>query len=103
MALDDDIAEVDPDPEADALRLGDVPLPLGHALLDRDRASDGIDDGGKLAQRAVAHELDDAPAVLGDERVDELAAVDLQALERAGLVAPHEPAVADHVGRQDGG
>ena len=54
-------------------------------------------------QGTVAHELDDAPPVLGDERVDELPAVCLEALERAGLVALHQPAVADHVGRQDGG
>ena len=44
-----------------------------------------------------------AAVVLGDERLDELLAVRLQPGERASLVALHEPAVADHVGRQDGG
>ena len=92
LALDDHVAEVDADPEADALGLGHARLPLGHAALDRDRARDGVDDAGELAERAVAHELDDAAAVLGDERLDELPAVRLEARERAGLVALHQPA-----------
>ena len=45
---------------------------------------------GELAERAVAHELDDAAPVLGDERLDQLPAVRLEARERAGLVALHE-------------
>ena len=98
-----DVAEVDADAEADALGLGDARLPLGHAALDRDRAGDRVDGAGELAEDAVAHELDDAAAVLGDERLDELLAVGLEALEGALLVALHEARVADHVRRQDGG
>ena len=56
---------------------------------------------GELDQRAVAHQLDDAAAVLGDQRLDELLAQRLQARDRAGLVGPHEPAVADHVRGQN--
>ena len=51
-----------------------VPLATGHALLDRDRAGDRVDDAGELDQGAVAHQLDDPAAVLGDQRVDELLA-----------------------------
>ena len=102
-ALVDDVADVDADAEADALGLGDVRLPLGHAALDRDRAGDRVDDAGELAEDAVAHQLDDAPAVLGDERLDELLAVGLEAVEGALLVALHQARVADHVRRQDGG
>ena len=58
---------------------------------------------GNSHEDAVAHELDDAPAVLGDERLDELLAVRLEAVERAVLVALHQAGVADHVRRQDGG
>src|SRR5690348_17353271 len=65
LALDDHVAEVDADAEADALPVGNVRLPPGHALLDRDRARDAVDDRGELAQHAVADELDDPPAVLG--------------------------------------
>ena len=52
---------------------------------------DRVDDAGELAERAVAHELDDAAAVLGDERLDQLLPVRLQSGERAGLVALHKP------------
>ena len=57
----------------------------------------------ELAQGAVAHELDDAPAVLGDERLDELPAVGLEAAEGALLVALHQARIADHVRGEDGG
>jgi hypothetical protein len=103
VGLVDDVAEVDADPEADALVLGDVPLPLGHASLHEDGAADRVDDAGELAERAVAHELDDAAPVLGDERPDELLAVGLEALEGPALVPLHQARVADHVGRQNGG
>ena len=81
--LDDHVSEVDPDAEADALRLGHVRLSPRHAALDRDRARHSVDHGCELVERAVAHELDDAPAVLGDERLDELLAVRIQPGERA--------------------
>ena len=84
VGLVDDVAQVDADPEADALVLGHRRLALGHALLDRDRAGDRIDDAGELDKAAVAHELDDAAVVLGDERLDELLAVRLEPLERTG-------------------
>ena len=71
-------------------------------LLDRDRAAHRVDHARELDQGAVAHELDEAAAVLGEERLDQLPAQRLQPGERAGLVALHEPAVADHVGRHDG-
>ena len=103
LALDDHVAQVHADPETDALRLRHVPLATGHALLDGDRAGDRVHDAGELDQGAIAHQLDDPAAVLGDQRVDELPPMRLQALERAGLVALHERRVADHVRRQDGG
>ena len=101
--LVDDVADVDADAEADAFGLGDGRLPLGHAALDRDRAGDRVDGARKLAEDAVAHQLDDTPAMLGDERLDELLAVGLQAIEGALLVALHQARVADHVRREDGG
>ena len=80
-----------------------MPLALGHAALDGDGAGDRVDDGGELAQGAVAHELDHAAAVLGDQRLDERSAVALEPLEGACLVVLDEPRVADHVGREDRG
>ena len=103
LALDDHVADVDADPEPDALGRGQVQLAPGHARLDRHRAGHRLDDGSELAQGAVTRQVDDPAAVLGEERLDELLAVRLEALERALLVLPHQPRVADHVGRQDGG
>ena len=74
VALDHHVAEIDADPEHDApvgRRLG---LPVGDHLLDRDRAGDGIDHRGELDDRPVAHQLDDAALVLGQQRVDRLLA-----------------------------
>jgi hypothetical protein len=54
-------------------------------LLCRDCASDRVDDVRKPHQHAVAGGLDDAAVVLGDFRVDELAAQHSEAFERAFL------------------
>src|SRR4051794_25829940 len=103
VVLDDDVAGVDADAEADLLVLGDARLALGHAALDGDGTGDRVDDAAELAQHAIAHELDNPAVVLGQEWLEELLAVRLEAGERAGLVMAHEPRVADHVRRQDGG
>ena len=53
---------------------GDAGVPLGHRPLHLDRAAHRIDDARELDQQAVAGGLDDAAAVLGDLRIDQLAA-----------------------------
>ena len=78
-------------------------LPLGHRLLHRDRAAHRIDDAGKFHQQAVAGGLDDAAAMLGDFRVDQLAAQRFEAFERALLVRPHQPRIPRHIGGEDRG
>jgi len=64
-------------------------------------------DAGKFHQQAVTGGLDDAAVVLGDLRIDELAAQRFEAFERALLVRPHQPRIARHIGgpgsRRDGG
>ena len=68
VALDQDVAEVDAEAIEDAFVLGRVGVTLDHQRLDRDCAFDGGDDGGKLHQKPIAHRLDDAAAVVGDDR-----------------------------------
>ena len=97
------VAEIDADAEADALVLGDLRLALRHAALGGDGAGDRIDHAAELAERAIAHELDDAALVLGDQRLDEGLAVGLEALERSRLVALDQARIADDVGRENGG
>src|SRR5262249_36613072 len=103
VALDDDVAEVDADAETDQPVVRHALVAHGHLALDVGRALHGIDDAAEFDQRAVAHQLDHAPAMLCDRGIDELAPARLQPLQRAALVGAHEPAVADHVGGKYGG
>ena len=73
----------------------------GHRPLHLNRAAHGVDDAGELDQQAVAGGLDDAAAMLGDLRVDQLAPDRLQPRERAFLVRAHQPRIADDIGRHD--
>ena len=103
VAVDDDVAEIDADAELDVPVLGNAGVALEHAALDLDGAARRVDDAAELDQEAVAHHLEDAPAILGDGGIEELAAMLLQRPQRALLIGLHEPAVADDVGRQYGG
>src|SRR5262249_3918307 len=64
--LSDHIPEVDPDPELDPLLGPGVRIPLRHASLDFDRASNGIDHAGELGQKAVPGVLDYPAPAFGD-------------------------------------
>ena len=107
VALDDHIAEIDADAQLDAVVRRDARVPLGHRLLHLDGAAHRIDDAGKFHQHAVAGGLDDAAVVLGDLRIEELAAQRFEAFERALLVRPHQPRIRPPHRRQgsrrDGG
>ena len=70
-----------------------------HSLLHLDRVAHGIDHAAKLGQHPVPHELDDAPAMLGDLGIDDVLADRFEGREGAFLVGPDETAVPDHVSR----
>ncbi len=78
VAVDDDVADVDADAKHDALVLGLLGIAVQHAALDSDRASDRVDHAGKLDEQAVAGGLDDAAAMAGDGRIDQLATMSFQ-------------------------
>ncbi|MEI9888514.1 MAG: hypothetical protein WDN08_18840 [Rhizomicrobium sp.] len=99
VALDDHLAEVDADAVADAAGLGRL---LGRRL-DRQGAFDGGDHAGEFHQGAVAHQLEQPPAMDRDLRIEDAGPVRLQPLQRAGLVGLHQAAIADDVGGQDRG
>ncbi len=103
VALDDHVAEIDADAQFDAVVRRDTGVPLGHRLLHRDGTAHRIDDAGKFHQQAVAGGLDDAAPVLGDLRIEKLAAQRLEAFERAFLVRPHQPRIPRHIGGEDRG
>ena len=103
LALDDHLAQIDADPDLDALIVGTCGIALGEAALQRHRAFDRIDDRAELGEHAVAHELEDAPVMAGDLGLEQLLAPGLQPLMRPRLVALHERRVADDVGGENGG
>ena len=101
VAVDDDVAEIDPDAPFDAGlgRLG----AFRHRRLPLGRAAHRVDDAGELDEQPVAGGLDDAAVMLGDGRVDQLRAQRLEPRERALLVGAHQPGVAGDIGGEDRG
>src|SRR6516164_2179755 len=83
VALDDDIAKVDPDAKLEPLTNRDTRVALCHAALHLDCAADRIDDARKFHQYAVTGRLDDSAAVLGDLGIDKGASVRHQSFERS--------------------
>jgi len=98
--LDDDIADIDADAEFDAV-VGFAGVALGHAPLPVGRAAQGVDDAGKLDEEPVPGGLDDAAAMLGDLRVDQLGPERFQAVEGAFLVGPDQARIARDISRED--
>jgi len=100
-AIGDDIAKIDPDPKRDSFVLGFHGSAVDHRPLDLDGAADSVDDTGEFHQHAVTGRLDDAPVMLPDFRIYELAAMRLQAVEGAFLVHSHQPRITGHVRCED--
>ena len=71
VLIDDDIADVQADPELDLGVRRDSIVLRRHAALNLDRAARGIDRTGRLDQHAVAGGLDDTPSMRGDGGFDE--------------------------------
>ena len=78
-------------------------LPLDHGLLQRDGAQHGVDHGAELDESAIAGRLHQSATMSGQKWVDDVTAQAFERAERARLVAPDQPRVADHVRAQDGG
>ena len=72
VAINGNVAEIDADAEGQAPVLVDRFVAPRHAELNGDGAVDGADHAREFQQQPVAHGLDDAPAMLGDQLVDQL-------------------------------
>ena len=103
LRFDNYIAEVDPYSEADAFVFRQFDIAFDHPALHVNRAADRIHDTAEFHQHAVAGVLYDAPAVLFDLRIDQLAKKYLEVLLRPLLVRFHEARVAHHIGGKNGG
>ena len=69
--LDDDIAQVDADPEHDATVRRNLGLMRGDLFLHRNREGCGVDDRTEFGNRAIPHQFDDAAVMLGQQRIDD--------------------------------
>ena len=102
VALDQDVSEIDPDPEEQPAIKGHPFVPLSHHGLHRDRTLDRIDHRRKFKQHPVPRALHEASPVLLHEGIGNLA-VFAESAGRADLVEPHEARVARNFSRDYGG
>jgi hypothetical protein len=103
VAIGDDVAEIDADAESDAPVFGHFDFAVHHRPLDLDGAAHRIHDAREFHEQAVAGRLHDAAVVLLDFRIDELAAMRLEAFERPFLIHSHQARVSRHIGGEDRG
>jgi len=102
VAIDNDIADIDPHAKFDAPIGDNLLIANGHAALHIDGTTHRIDDRGELDQHAVAGGLDDAAAMLLYLGIDQLTAMGFEAGKGALLIGRHQPRIAADVSRKDG-
>ena len=100
VVVDDDVPDVDADPQFDPLILRHRGILLGHFTLDFNGTAHRIHGTGKFDQHTVARGLDDPPAMLGNGGVNESLPDRLQAGQRALLIDAHQAAISSDVCRQ---
>jgi len=103
LGFDDNVAEINPHSEADALVFGGIGIPVDHPALDLYSTADRLHDTAEFHQHAVASVLCDAPTMLLDLRIDQLLEMRLEPLVGALLVLAHQARVARHIGGENGG
>jgi len=79
VAGDDDVTGMDTDAQCDAMIRLDCVIGFGDGALRLDGTFDRNDRAGELDQGTTAHELDDAAAMSGDGRVQDVGAERLEA------------------------
>ena len=105
VAFDDHVAQIDADAQNDPRLVRVLRLLIwcrAARALHHERAVHGIDHAAELRDGAVADQLDDAAVMGGDGGIEHRQPVQLEGGQGALLVGPHQPRIADHVGREDG-
>ncbi len=100
LALDEDVAEVDPHPKQHAPIPGDAVIALGHSGLHRDGALHRVDYRRKLDQQTIARGLYDTTAMLRHQRIGN-GPVFTQGAGGADLVEAHQSRITGHIGGHD--
>ena len=101
ITIDDQVAQVQAHTEHKRSICGLVAVGLGHGLLKLDSGAQRINCAGELEQGPVAGQLDQAPSVFRQNRIEVFGTVLAQARQRPALVTPHQAGVADNVCGQD--
>ena len=96
IAIDDHVAEIDPDPQFEPALRRDRVVDRARAPLHFDGAVQRIDDARKIRQQAVARRADYPATLRRDQRVDRAAEL-IQRSMRPGLILAHQPAETDHI------
>ena len=86
------------DAQDDLVLRRDAVLRCRHPRLDRRCAGDCGDNGAELDDDAVTHQLNDAAAVFGEERLQDFLPNEFEAGERPGLVGLDQARVTDYIG-----
>src|SRR5215813_14126523 len=71
-------------------------------MLDLDGAAQRVDDAGELDQQPVTHGLHQATATLDDLGLEDFLQISEEPGPRPFLVTVAQPAIADHIGDEDG-
>jgi hypothetical protein len=103
VAVDDDVADVDANPEDDPPVLRDTGIPSHHAVLNCHSAGDRIHHTWKLDEDAVSGGLHHSAVMPRNGGIGEFSADGLQIAQRADLIDTHKAAVANDVACEDRG
>src|SRR5262249_47319928 len=101
--LDDDITEIDPDPEPDPAVLRYAGLAVDHRPLHLGGAAHRVHDTGELGQYPVAGGLDDAAGIFTVLGVEERGGMRNRPDVGAFFIGPHQTRVARHISGEDRG
>ena len=97
LPVDDEVAEIDSHPKFEMAVLGRSGIALFHGALDFHRAARRTEHACELDEKSIAHDLENAPVMFCDGRVENIATMALQRREGSFLVGLHQPAIANHV------
>src|SRR6516165_3563836 len=99
IAVDDDVADIDADAEADLL-FCDLTC-LRHLALNGHGAVHRVYGAGELNKHPIAGRLDDTAFVFGNSGIDNLTAERLQRCQRAYLIDADQSGITRDISRQD--
>src|ERR1700682_5723879 len=99
--VDDNITDVDADAKFDPLDLRYIDILFGHAALNFDGTSHGVDHAGELNESAVPGILDDSSAMISDFGIKKRLSKSFQLRQRAFFVDPYQAARARDIRRQN--